>query len=220
MSEPIPPAPQDPHAQNPYGQEPYGQNPSGQSPYGQNPSGPPQAPQYQQPQYPQQPPFPPYGAAQGPAGLGYPAPPVNTFGLDRRVFGIRLTNTDGVQQEVKISYYLWLAASALNVLAGLINLFVLPGRYGAFVFVAALIGLAFGVVFSALWLFCAIRAKEGAKWGRIVLTVLGVLSVFSFLGQLGGPSLSMIPSLLAVVGTVFLWLPKSRTWFRQMSGRG
>jgi hypothetical protein len=182
-----------------------------------------QQPGYQQPGY--QPPqeYAPPGAYQGggqpgygaplggpnnapPAGLGYAAPARNTFGLDFNNIGQRLTDTRGVPQQLVISYWLWVAAAALGVVASLVSM-VSSSAVGG-------LGLIFSLIFAALYIFIAIRLKEGARWARLVLSILGGLSVAALPFQLMAGGLGLLGSAATIAAAIMMWMPQARDHFR------
>lgn len=164
-------------------------------------------------------PQPGYGAPLGasnnapPAGLGYEAPARNTFGLDFNNLGQRLSNTQGVPQQLVISYWLWIAAAALGVLLSLINIFALTNTLGGVMVGAGIATLILSLIFAALYIFIAIRLKEGARWARLVLSILGGLAAIGLLTQLAAGNLSSIGSAVAVAAAILMWLPQSREHF-------
>lgn len=216
------PQPQQPGAQPP---QPGNVPPAGyQPPQGQQPPSPYQAPpayqappSYQQPApgYQQQG-LPGYGEptlganTAPPAGLGYAAPARNTFGLDFSNIAQRFRDTTGVPQQLTISYWLWVAAAVLGIVLGIVNVAVIASQLGGIFVGAAITGLIIGIIFSAFYIFCAIRLKEGARWARIVLTVLGALALIGLFTQLATGNLSFIGSAAAVAAAVLMWLPESR----------
>lgn len=207
------PQPQQPGAQP---QQPGNVPPAGYQP----PQGYPTAPSYQAPPSYQQSGPPASGIpATGPnnappAGLGYAAPARNTFGLDFNNIAQRFRDTTGVPQQLTISYWLWVAAAVLGVLLGIVNIAVIAGQYGGIFVGAAITGLIIGIILAAFYVFCAIRLKEGARWARIVLTVLGALAVIGLFSQLIVGNLSFIGSAAAVAAAILMWLPESQKHFR------
>ena len=148
-----------------------------------------------------------------PAGLGYAAPARNTFGLDFNNIAQRFRDTSGVPQQLTLSYWLWVGAAAIGVVASLINIFVLRGYFGELLIGPGIIGFIFSLVFAALYIFIAIRLKEGARWARLVLSILAGLAVISLLLQLVTLNLGFIGSALAVAAGVLMWLPESQKHF-------
>lgn len=212
--------PQDPYGQqggqSPYGgQPPYGAPPPyrAQPPYGAQPPG--EQPYGVQPQYLQAP-----LGSPSPAG-GPPAPP---------------PMTEPPQTIVWARRSMW-AGAALTMLytpaAGVDMRLLHPGEWDSFaagmsdstaagVFIILMvIGLAFSMLFAAIWVLIARGATRGQEWARIVGSTLFVLWLLVFCCGLLGPTLGfalVINTLLALVGlaaTLFLWLPDSSKWFDQ-----
>lgn len=163
---------------------------------------------------------PSYGAPLGgpnnapPAGLGYAAPARNTFGLDFSNIAQRVTNTQGVPQQLVISYWLWVAAAALGVVLSLVSIFTLTGALGGAMAGTGIFTLIFSLIFAAFYIFIAIRLKEGARWARLVLSILGGLAALGFLAQLAMGDLSFIGSAVATAAAILMWLPQSRDHFK------
>jgi hypothetical protein len=174
---------------------------------------PPQGPPYAQGQPYGQAAF-PSGTAPGnnpPAGLGYAAPPRNVFGLDFNNIGQRLTDTKGVPQQLVVSYWLWIAAAALGIVFSLVSIFTLGGGT---MMGAGVAGFIFQLIFAALYVFIAIRLKEGARWARLVLSILGGLAVIGFLANLIFMNPSFVGSAVAVAAAIMMWLPQSQEHFK------
>ncbi|MFE4197209.1 hypothetical protein ACFRJ9_15200 [Paenarthrobacter sp. NPDC056912] len=181
------------------------------------PSGYPGQQGYQPPPGYQQQGQPAYGPPAGPnpappAGLGYAAPPRNVFGLDNRI-AYRFRDTTGVPQPMVVSYWLWIAAAVLGVLASIVNIFQLRDIFGGLMVGAGVASLVLSLLIAAVYMFMAIRLKEGSRWARLVLTILGVLAAFSLLFQLITLNFSLIGSAAAVAAAVMMWLPESQKHF-------
>ena len=187
--------PQDPQ-QGGYGQPPYGQSP-GQPQYGQ--------PQYGQP---------------GPGGNSYPAAPQG-WGPDGPSAGPSERPTT-----VKAGIGAFLANTVLNLI-GTILVFTDLDSYRAdlaetgdltaeqvdtAISVAMVISFLFIAAFAAVLWF----AWQGRNWARIVLWVLGGLSVITALSGTSatGGLLGTLQLLLIVVGIVALALKPSNEWYR------
>jgi hypothetical protein len=215
--------PQDPQ-QGGYGQQPpYGQPQQGQ-PYGQPPKygQPPQygQPQYGQPQYGQ----PQYGQnPQGAGAGGYPAAPQ---GQD---WGAGPSAPTERPATVKAGIGAFLA----NTVLGLLSSIVTFADFNSLVDTAArdagvspdsvrtgiLVGAVIGLIFLAAYLLVLWFAWQGRNWARIVLWVLGGLSVLSGLFGLGNNSgllalLGVLQLLLVIAGIVLLALKPSNAWYR------
>ena len=193
-----------PYGQGPHGQDPYAQNPYAQQPYGQQPPGPGG-----------------YGSAPAaPDSWGAP-PPVER------------------PQAVRVGIGAWLASTLLGVLGAIVTFTQLdelvdraiidagldPADYDGAGDVAGtgliLVGVVLGLVFVGLQFLFIWFAWQGRNWARIVLWVLGGLAVLSGLFTLAGPTsdgflgmLSMIQTLLIVVGIVALALKPASEWYR------
>lgn len=173
-----------------------------------------QAPNYQAPDQANYG-FPMSGAHnQQPTGLCYAAPARNTFGLDFSNIGQRLSNTQGVPQPLVISYWLWVAAAVLGIVLSVINMFTITNALGGLMVGAGLTGLIISVIFAALYVFIAIRLKEGARWARLVLSILGGLALISFLLQLGVGNVNFVGSAVAAAAAILMWLPQSQPHFK------
>jgi hypothetical protein len=221
--------------QPPYGQPQYGQpgqqyGQPGQSPYGQpgEQFGQP-GQQYGQPQYGQpgqQYGQPQYGQGQQygqQPGYGYPAAPQG------QEWGGPPSAPTERPSTVKLGIYAFLANSLLGLLASLVTFAdfnslvddaareagVSPDSVRAGVLVGAVIGL----VFLAAYLLVLWYAWQGRNWARIVLWVLGGLSVLSGLAGLGNDNgllalLGVLQLLLCIAGIVLLALRPSSAWYR------
>lgn len=158
----------------------------------------------------------PAGAANNapPAGLGYAAPARNTFGLDFNNIGQRATNTQGVPQQLVISYWLWVAAAVLGVILSVVSIFTLTGVLGGAMAGAGITTVIVSLIFAALYIFIAVRLKEGSRWARLVLSILGGLAALGFLTQLVTGNLNFIGSAVATAAAILMWLPQSRDHFK------
>ncbi|MFJ3958377.1 hypothetical protein [Arthrobacter sp. NPDC090010] len=151
-----------------------------------------------------------------PAGLGYAAPPRNAFGFEMSNLGRRLTDVSGVPQQLSYSYWLWLAGAVLGIVFSIISVFMISASYGSYGGVmagAAVGGIVWGIIWAAVVAFIAIRLKEGSRWARIVLSILGALAVIGLLVNLIAFNLSVISSAASVAAAVLMWLPESRKFF-------
>jgi hypothetical protein len=239
--------PQDPQQggygqQPPYGQpqyggpeqgQPYGQPPQGQPQHGQPPQGQPQHGQpYGQPQYGQppygQPPYgqPPYGQGQ-PGYNPYPSAPGGSN------WGAPVAPTER-PATVRNGIFAFLA----NTVLGLLGSIVTFADFNSLVDDAALeagvdpdsvragimVGAVIGLLFLAAYLLVLWYAWQGRNWARIVLWVLGGLSVLSGLVGLGNGNgflalLGVVQLLLCIAGIVLLALKPSSDWYRAESQR-
>lgn len=218
MSTPGAPGPTDPTQGNPPGPPAYGQSQPG---YGQPP-----------PQY-----------GQGQTGYGY-APTGGTPSGPSIV----------APQPVQTSFWLWIAASVIGLVGGIVGLVVgfgaaeqaagaaasqAPGVPVRGIVIGTLIATGvFIALFVALFVVFAVFMRRGRNWARIVLTVLGAISIVSSLpgliggstttvnGQVidlgGGPLvaiLTVVSILLTVAAIVFSFLKPANEYFADVSAR-
>ncbi|MGR0159254.1 hypothetical protein [Paenarthrobacter nitroguajacolicus] len=208
----VPPAGYQP----PQGYQPPSQQ--GYQPPSQQGYQPPSQQGYQPPPTHQQPGQPSYAPPVGPnpappSGLGYSAPPRNVFGLDFNNIGQRLRDTTGVPNTLTTSYWLWIAAAALGVVANLANIFIYRDIFGALAIGTGIFNFVFSLLMAAVYIFIAIRLKEGARWARLVLSILGGFAVLSLLFLLFTLNLGLLSSAAAVAAAVMMWLPESQKHF-------
>ncbi len=242
-----PPEGQPPYGQPPQGQPGYGQPPQGQPPYGQPPYGqqPPQGqPSYGQQGYPghgqqgypgpgqdygqqygqQYGQYGQYGYAPAPAaptGHGAPSPVERPFAV-RAGIGAFLASLilGAIGAFVSIGSMDQLVADAVAVDEELTE---------SVVRAAVTVGVAIGLVLVALQALFIWFAWKGYNWARIVLWVLGGLSVLSVVGSLGVDTagqvsgfqsgLSWFGFVLTVAGIVFLAQKPANEWYRSEKWR-
>ena len=211
-------------SQPPY--PPPGQGP-GPYPQGPDPRGP--QPQPQGP-YPQGPP------PQGPPG--YPAAAPQPYGSDQ--YGQYGSAPPQRPKEVDTSFWLWIGSMVMSLLGAILTFSqfddirqqaiddalranpTLDRQFFESTFDTVLIvGLVFGLLLVALELFFIFKMRAGRNWARIVLTVLGAISVLSALFGLGQPqpALTLVTSalsMLLVVGAiVMMYVKGAAPWFRR-----
>jgi hypothetical protein len=223
------------------GQPPHDQ-PGWQAPPGQGWQNPPQ-PQGGQypPQYPQYPPpqqgwqDPQQGWQQAPPPYGYAPAPSAPGGSFPQEAPERPTT-------VRVGIGAFLATLILGLIASLVQFSDLDGLVAQTVATAddpvitedvvragLVVGAVVGLLLVALEALFIWFAWQGRNWARIVLLVLGGLSVLFGLGTLSGAgggassgfldSLSVFSLLLTVVGVVALALRPSSEWYRAMTAR-
>jgi hypothetical protein len=171
--------PNDPYNQGGY---PQGGNPQGGYPQGGQPQG---------GGYPQQPGYPPA------------APPLNESEL----------RAPTRPKSVDTAYMLWLIAAGVGILGSLIS-FVLAGDIARET--AAALGVSgvaaepnygatiFGLVLQVVWILVVMQMRKGANWARIVLTVLGGLSIIGNLLSLVAIGLLFSLGFLGVISALFV----------------
>jgi hypothetical protein len=132
------------------------------------------------------------------------------------------TTTTGRPGTVDGAFWLYLVAPIVGLVLGLVNLGTSVSAvsataanagvgHGAIV-AAVVIGLVIDVVYLVAFIVIDVFFRRGANWARIVLTVLGALSIFGIIG------LGAIPFILYAVAIVLSWLPASNAWFRSLKG--
>jgi hypothetical protein len=208
---------QPPYGQPQQGQPPqYGQPQQGQPQYGQPPQGQPYGqPQYGQPQYGQ------YPQSSGPGG--YPAAPQG------QEWGGGPSVPTERPSTVKAGIGAFLASAVLGLLSSIVTF----ADFNSLVDTAArdagvspdsvrtgvMVGAVIGLIFLAVYLLVLWYAWQGRNWARIVLWVLGGLSVLSGLFGLGNGNgllslLGVLQLLLVIAGIVLLALKPSNAWYR------
>jgi hypothetical protein len=210
--------PQDPQ-QGGYGQQP----PSGQQPqYGQQPPQYGQQPQPygQPPQYGQQ----PYGQQPGQGGYNpYPSAPQGSE------WGGPPPAPTERPATVRNGIFAFLANTVLGLIASIVTFADIDslvadtardsGVTQDDVRTGLIVGAVIGLVFLALYLLVLWFAWQGRNWARIVLWVLGGLSVASGIFGLGNDNgllafLGVVQLLLVIAGIVLLALKPSNEWYR------
>jgi len=160
----------------------------------------------------------PYG--QNPPNMPPAAPPLHEGEL-------RGAQNLPAPQQVQISFWLWVATAvvgiisavygftqrdaALNAARAVNTANLSDDTLQAAITFGLILAAVFLVVFAALYLLFAFKARAGRNWARIVLTVLTVLDVL-FLA-VGFSILSGLSTLAAVVAVVLLFLPASNQFF-------
>jgi hypothetical protein len=179
-----------PGGYGPQGQPPYGQGGYGlQGGYGQSPS--PSAPGYGQPSAPSAP---------------TPRPTTVTAGIGAFALYALLSLISSLVTFASLDTYVDDAARQAGLTADSVRSVVIVG---------AVIGLIFLVAYLAVLWF----AWQGRNWARIVLWVLGGLSLLFGLLGLGSNSgllgfIAVLQLLLLLVGIVALALKPSSAWYR------
>ncbi len=80
------------------------------------------------------------------------------------------------------------------------------------------VALVIGLILLALEIFFMFKMRAGRNWARIVLTVLGVLSILSGLygltqGFTVGAIFGVISLLVVIAAIVFMYKPADRAYF-------
>ncbi|SHK13355.1 hypothetical protein SAMN05443637_1032 [Pseudonocardia thermophila] len=242
MTEP----PQPPPGQ--WGGQPPGPPQGGGAPYGGPPQGaPPGYGQQQPPPYgnqygdPQQ-----YGSPQQYGGQqhGYSPYPANG---DQSGYGPGHGTPVERPADVETSFKLWIASVIVGLISSVIAFIQMPAMIDAAIAaqplptglsesdlrfgiqIGIVVGIVVGLIFLALYLLFVFKMRAGRNWARIVLTVLGALSVLFTLisfgsviqqfsaGALGAVSaiLTIGQLLLIIAAIVFMWRPAAAAYFSQ-----
>lgn len=141
-------------------------------------------------------------------------------------------------REVDVSFWLWIASVVIALISTALSLLQLDtlraasleaaSQGGAVLDPAAAeqaanIGVIVGVVVALLLvvaqLALALLMRRGRNWARIVLAVLAALTVLLLplsVPTSTGPILAVtvIQTLLVLVATVYMFLPRANPWFR------
>lgn len=145
-------------------------------------------------------------------------------------------------KEVELSFWLWVTSFVI----GLIGLSLFVGQYdtirdtaleearreaqrqGGSLDIAQIetvttvflvIGVIIGLVFSLVQLLLAFFMRKGRNWARIVLAVIGGISLLfgllSLTGIAGGQLALTVVSLIVLIGAIVtMFLPGANPWFR------
>lgn len=124
---------------------------------------------------------------------------------------------------VTAAFWLWVAATVVSAIGGIMIL-ATAGEAPAIQQLegaerdaasAAIVGIGVvSIIFAALRVLFAWFMYQGRNWARILLTVLGVLTVFSVLLQAGSVGiLEWISAALVAIATVLMYVPASNGYF-------
>ena len=194
-----------------------------------------------------QPPYPPPGQGpgpypQGPPGYpgqgGYPGAAPPPYGSDQ--YGQYGSAPPQRPKEVDTSFWLWIGSMVVSLLGAILTFSQFddirqqaiddalradptldPQFFESAFEIALVVGLVFGLLVVALELFFLFKMRAGRNWARIVLTVLGAVSVLTALFGLAQPqpALSLVTSVLStllVIGAiVMMYIKGADRWFRQ-----
>jgi hypothetical protein len=145
---------------------------------------------------------------------------------------------------IDTAFLLWLVAAGVSILSGILGFFTAGalveealsdlGELGPEVRAAVEAqgpsygGIIFSLVISAIWVLVVMQMRKGANWARILLTVLGAISVLfgifgifvlfsiGFLGIIQG-LLSLVGYVAIVGGIIFMFKPESSQYFKATS---
>ncbi|GAB2681386.1 hypothetical protein GCM10027194_12490 [Thalassiella azotivora] len=98
-----------------------------------------------------------------------------------------------------------------------------PSTLDTLVTFTLVIATVVGLIGVVLWVLNAVFNARGKKWARILSTVLGGLSILSFLGSFAQPTTGLamalggLQVLLAAAIIWLLWRPESSRYYDAMS---
>lgn len=126
----------------------------------------------------------------------------------------RLTATEHLPQDIKISYLLWVIGAVLSVVAAGFIAFSSGTGTGA-----GAVALLLALLLASLYVYLALRMKEGASWARMVLTVFTSLSAMAIIVSIvtGNFGFSLLGPIIAVIATILMWSRNANPWFRYHS---
>lgn len=139
----------------------------------------------------------------------------------------RSRNTQTRQERRTLVYI----SAALSVIGLILGLFTLTGSQeykdlqdqgqGAYAWGVFAGAAFFALIKVVLQILSARAATKGKNWGRIVLIVLAVLSLLGLLAPSADVSgiLSIISTLLLVIGTIMMLTGRGGAWFKEIKQR-
>ncbi|MGN6742222.1 MAG: hypothetical protein ACTHJL_02840 [Amnibacterium sp.] len=134
------------------------------------------------------------------------------------------TTTTGAARPgtVEGAFWLYIVTPIVGLILGIVNLgagiaaannaAAQAGIGSGAVIAGVVIGLVIDIVFLVAIIVIDVFFRRGANWARIVLTVLGALSIFGIIG------LGAITFILYAIAIVLSWLPASNAYFRARKG--
>ncbi|QDQ96306.1 hypothetical protein [Tomitella fengzijianii] len=127
---------------------------------------------------------------------------------------------------VRIAFVCWIVVTLLGLIGGILiaagagsalfsGIDDVADESTAALTTAGIVVIVFGLV--QLWL--AFRMRSGANWARIVLAILGILSLTSMWGGSGGGVYNVLYLIILVAGVILMFLPANGDWFRGAAQR-
>lgn len=123
---------------------------------------------------------------------------------------------------VRRSFVLWIAAVVVGLVGSVVSLVTTPTVATG----GGVPGLVLGLVLLALFVYCAVRLRQGLNWARVTLTVVGGISVLStVLGLLLSAGLgisfgavstiaNLVQAALIVAAILYAYQAPANAWFR------
>ncbi|MET1075115.1 MAG: hypothetical protein ABWY11_20885 [Umezawaea sp.] len=166
---------------------------------------------------------------------GFPPPPPLSHGE---------TGAPVKPKAVETAYLLWLVAAGVSILSSILGFFTakaLAEKLTKDILGTSDLGpefqtaldqstpsygsIIFSLIIAALWVVVVMQMRKGANWARILLTVLGAISllfgIFGIWVYFGLGFLGLLQGLLALVsyaaiigGIVFMFKPESNHYFK------
>lgn len=119
---------------------------------------------------------------------------------------------------LRASFWLWIASAAVSFLAGIVGVVsaVQAGASGSSA-TAVLAGSVVGAIVGAgLRVVIAVFLAKGLSWARIILTILGALTVLTSLPSLFvGDILGILVLALTVAAGIMMWSPAASAYLRR-----
>ena len=175
------------------------------------------------------------GYGQGSGQQGYGQGDGQGYGAMPPAPGVDRTPAGAPPQEVEVSAKLWFASIVLGLVAGLLTLLltdrdalaqeiltadaaITADQARSAVTVGLVVALVITLAILALEVFFVSKMRDGRGWARIVLTVLGVLSVLSSLVGLGagltlGGLTNLVSLVLVAAAVVLMYRPAATAYF-------
>ncbi|MFS0732732.1 hypothetical protein ABC304_12090 [Microbacterium sp. 1P10UB] len=132
------------------------------------------------------------------------------------------TATRSAPSTVTTAFWVWIVVGLALLAVALISAFrpvdvsALPAseqQFASFVPASTAFG---GIVGGILHVLFAVFMLRGHNWARVVLTVLGGLTLIGLgINAFGGDWVSAVTLLLTIAGIVLMYLPASNPWFRR-----
>src|SRR5689334_16817465 len=177
----------------------------------------------------------PGGYPQGQGQPGFPTPPPLSHGE---------MSAPVKPKAIDTAYLLWLVAAGVSILSSILSIFnapalaesILKSATGANELDPAVKdaldqsspsygSIIFSIVIAAIWVVVVMQMRKGANWARILLTVLGGISllfgIFTIWVYFGIGVLGVIQGLVSLVSyaaiagaIVFMFKPESNQFFK------
>lgn len=132
------------------------------------------------------------------------------------------TSTRTAPAVVKSSFWLWIAVGVLLAVIAIVGSFrpvdvsALPETERSFAALVPISAAVGGTIAGLLHVLFAVFLLRGKNWARIVLTVVGALTLIGLAMKMAlGDWASGISLVLTVAAIVLMYLPASNAYFRR-----